>query len=63
MGPGVPRRKELEYTSVPLNGEERAELERRKRAAELEGVAINPVEIPTERTELEALRERNIAPV
>jgi hypothetical protein len=63
LGPGVPRRKELEDTSVPLNAKEKAELERRRRAAELEGSPISPVEIPSERAELEALREKGNAPV
>jgi hypothetical protein len=63
LGPGTPRRKELEDTSLPLNAEEKEELERRRRAAELEGSPIGPVELPTERVELQALRDRDIAPV
>jgi hypothetical protein len=53
----------MEDTSLPLDDEEKAELERRRRAAELEGSPISAVEVPTERAELEALRERGNAPV
>lgn len=63
LGPGAPRRRELADTSIPLTVEEKAELERRRRAAELEGSPISPVEVRTERAELEALRERGNAPV
>ena len=63
LGPGIPRRRELEDTSVPLNDEEKAELGRRRRTAELEGSPVSPVEIPSERAQLEALRERANMPV
>jgi len=63
LGPGIPRRRELEDTSVPLNREEKTELERRRRAAELEGNSISPIEAPTERAELEALRAKGNMPV
>jgi hypothetical protein len=46
-----------------LNDEERAELERRRRAAELEGSPVSPVEVVSERAELEALRVKGSAPV
>lgn len=62
LGPGIPRRSEMEDTSLPLDDEEKAELERRRRAAELEGSPISPVEVPTERAELEALRGRPMHP-
>ncbi|KUJ11507.1 uncharacterized protein LY89DRAFT_674090 [Mollisia scopiformis] len=65
LGSGVPRRRELEDTSIPLNDEEKSELDRRRRAAELEAGSspISPVETVTERAELEALRERGNAPI
>jgi len=63
LGLGIPRPKELEDTSMPLNAEEKAELERKRRAAELEGNPISAVEIPTERAELEVLREKGNSPV
>ncbi len=63
LGPGIPRRGEMEDTSLPLDDEEKAELDRRRRAAELEGSPISAVEVPSERAELEALRERGNAPV
>lgn len=63
LGPGIPRRRELEDTSVPLNDEEKAELERRRRTAELEGSPVSPVELPSERAQLEALRDRANMPV
>jgi hypothetical protein len=63
LGPGILRRRELEDTSVALNDEEKAELERRRRAAELEGSPISPVEVASERAELEALRVKGNAPV
>lgn len=62
MGPETPRRKELEDTSVPLNDQENADLDRRRRAAELQGSSISPVEVPSQRAELEALREKGNAP-
>lgn len=68
LGPGIPRPNEprpneLWDTSKPLDAEEKAELERRKRAAELQGTPIKPIDVPTERAELEALREMGNAPV
>lgn len=48
---------------MALNDEEKAELERRRRAAELEGSPISPVEVASERAELEALRVKGNAPV
>jgi hypothetical protein len=57
LGAGRPRGAEL-AAGEPLNDEEKAELERRRRAAELEGSLPNgPVEIGAgERVELEARR-------
>lgn len=63
LGPGSPRPKDLKDTGVPLNAAEKAELKRMRRAAELKGIPISPFEVPTEREELEALRERSNAPV
>jgi len=48
---------------VPLTAEEKGELERRRRAAELSGNPIDPVELSSERAELQALREIDNAPV
>jgi len=59
LGPGVPRRRELADTSV----QEQGELERRRRAAELSGIAVSPVELSSEREELEILREKGRMPV
>jgi hypothetical protein len=58
LGPGVPSQKEVEDKIAPLNVEEKAELERGRRRAELEGGLTSPVEVVIERAELEALRER-----
>ena len=63
LGPGIPIRRELADTSVPLTAEEKGELERRRRAAELSGNPIDPVELSSERAELQALREIDNAPV
>lgn len=63
LGPGVPTRKELDDTSVPLSEEEREELRWRRRAAELEGSPGILAELPTERAQLKALRERSNVPV
>jgi len=63
LGPGVPRRRELADTSVSLSVEEQGELERRRRAAELSGIAVSPVELSSEREELEILREKGRMPV
>lgn len=54
LGPGIPRRRELADTSVPLTSEEKGELDRR-RAAELSGTPISPVELSSERAELQTL--------
>lgn len=63
LGPGIPRRRELADTSVPLTSEEKGELDRRRRAAELSGTPITPVELSSERAELQTLREIGNAPV
>ncbi|KAN0098219.1 hypothetical protein V8E51_013882 [Hyaloscypha variabilis] len=56
LGPGLPRRRELEDTNVPLSNEEQEELLRKRIAAELEGSTVSPVKVQSERAELEALR-------
>jgi hypothetical protein len=63
MGPGVLTRKELDDTSVPLSTEEREELRWRRRVAELEGSPGILAELPTERAQLKALREKSNVPV
>jgi hypothetical protein len=63
LGSGVPRRRELADTSVTLSVEEQGELERRRRAAELSGIAVSPVELSGQREELEILREKGRMPV
>ncbi|KAN0114616.1 hypothetical protein V8E51_004160 [Hyaloscypha variabilis] len=63
LGPGIPIRRELADTSVPLTAEEKDELGRRRRAAELSGAPINPIELSSERAELQVLREIGNAPV
>lgn len=62
-GPASTDKPELEDTSMALNAKEKTELERRRRAAELEGTPFSPVELTTERAELEVLRNRGNAPV
>lgn len=61
LGPGIPRRKELEATNAPPTSEEKGGLQRRRGAAELEGCSDSPVDVRGpgiigDRTELEALR-------
>ncbi len=63
LGPGIPIRRELADTGVPLTADEKGELERRRRAAELGGNLVDPVELSSERAELQALREKGNAPV
>ncbi|KAF8854225.1 hypothetical protein BDZ45DRAFT_747768 [Acephala macrosclerotiorum] len=63
LGAGVPRQKEL-AANVPLNEAERSELERRRRAVELDSSSpLRPTDTVSERAELEALRERSTAPI
>ena len=63
LGPGIPIRRELADTGVPLTADEKGELERRRRAAELSGNSVDPMELSSEKAELQALREIANEPV
>jgi len=63
LGPGIPRPRDLADTIVHLTSEEKGELDRRRRAAELSGTPISPAELSSERAELQVLREIGNAPV
>ncbi len=58
LGPEFSPQKRLKHTIVPVNDEGGAELEKRMEAAELEGVAMTPVELLTERTSLKVRDKR-----